>query len=673
MALFGYNLDNLSLMSLTLSVGFVVDDAIVMLENIIRHIEAGEEAYEASLKGSREIAFTILSMTISLAAVFIPIVFMGGIVGRLLHEFAVTIILAIVFSGIISITLTPMLCSRILKSEQGEAHNAFYRWSERTFDRMHAGYERSLRWSLNHRPVIFGMFLLSLAAAAGLFMILPQDFLPADDTGALRAQTEAANGTSFDQMVRYQQRAAAIINADPNVAGAMSAVGGGPGAAGTNTGFMFIHLKERADRQHSFFGLFSYSADDVLKELNAKLSAIPGINIFIQNPPVFRVGGNNSKLPYQYTLQDLDLNELQDVSNRLTAAMANDPTFGGQVTSDLNLSTPAVMVNIDRDRAATLGITAVQIENALGAAYGGEQVSSIYASSDQYQVILELLPQYQQDESALSRLYVAAQNGTLVPLNAIAHIGRGTMPLSINHLGQIPSVTISYNLAPGKALSDANTAIARLSRQVGIPATVQTSAQGTAAAFADSMSSMGLLLLIAIVTVYIILGILYESFIHPLTILSGLPSAAVGALLTLWVFGMPLTLYAFVGMMMLIGIVKKNAIMMIDFALHRQRDEGATPAVAIFDAAMIRFRPIMMTTMAAMMGTLPLAIGLGAGADSRRPLGVCVAGGLLLSQLLTLYITPVLYIYLDNLGDRIGHFRWRDLFGSGRPRGAPAE
>jgi len=663
MALFGYNLDNLSLMSLTLSVGFVVDDAIVMLENIIRHIERGEGAYDASFRGSREIGFTILSMTVSLAAVFIPIVFMGGIIGRLLHEFAVTIILAIAFSGIVSITLTPMLCSRILRSEEGQAHNAFYRWSEGTFDHMHSTYERSLKWSLAHRPTIFVLFLASLVAAAGLFMILPQDFLPADDTNAIRGTTEAANGTSFDQMVRYQKEVAAIINADPNVIGAMSAASSGP-TQGINQGFVFIHLKNRSER--------SLNADEVVRELNRKLAAIPGVNTFLQNPPVFNVGGRYAKLPYQYTLQDLDLNELQDVANRLTTAMANDPTFAGQVTNDLNLSTPAVTVNIDRDRAAALGISAMQIENALGAAYGGQQVSSIYAPSDQYQVILELLPQYQADASALSRLYVAAANGTLVPLNAIAHIGNGTMPLSINHQGQIPSVTISFNVAEGKALSDATSAITRLSREVHVPATVQTTFQGTAQAFQSSTQNMGLLLLIAIITVYIILGILYESFIHPLTILSGLPSAAAGALLTLWITGIPLSLYAFVGMMMLIGIVKKNAIMMIDFALNRQRAEGATPEVAIFDAAMIRFRPIMMTTMAAMMGTMPIAIGLGAGSDARRPLGLCVAGGLLLSQLLTLYITPVLYIYLDNLGTRIGSFRLRRAT-PGRMRGAPAE
>jgi hydrophobe/amphiphile efflux-1 (HAE1) family protein len=664
MALFGYNLDNLSLMSLTLSVGFVVDDAIVMLENIIRHIERGENPHDASFRGSREIGFTILSMTVSLAAVFIPIVFMGGIIGRLLHEFAVTIILAIAFSGIVSITLTPMLCSRLLRSEEGVAHNAFYRWSERTFNRMHSTYERSLKWSLTHRPTIFVLFLASLVAAIGLFMILPQDFLPADDTSAIRGSTEAANGTSFDQMVRYQKQVAQIINDDPNVIGAMSAVGSGGPTTGTNSGFVFIHLKNRSER--------SLNADEVVRELNRKLAAIPGVNAFLQNPPVFNIGGRYAKLPYQYTLQDLDLNELQDVSNRMTAAMANDPTFAGQVTSDLNLSTPAVNVNIDRDRAAALGINAMQIENALGAAYGGEQVSSIYAPSDQYQVILELLPQYQADASALSRLYVAAAGGTLVPLNAIAHIGNGTMPLSINHQGQIPSVTISFNVSQGRALSDATAAIARLSREVRIPATVQTSFQGTAQAFQSSTQNMGLLLLIALITVYIILGILYESFIHPLTILSGLPSAAAGALLTLWVTGVPLSLYAFVGMMMLIGIVKKNAIMMIDFALHRQRDEGATPEVAIFDAAMIRFRPIMMTTMAAMMGTMPIAIGLGAGSDARRPLGLCVAGGLLLSQLLTLYITPVLYIYLDNLGTRIGGFRLRRAVPGGM-RGAPAE
>ncbi|HEY4940556.1 MAG TPA: efflux RND transporter permease subunit [Rhizomicrobium sp.] len=660
MALFGYNLDNLSLMSLTLSVGFVVDDAIVMLENIIRHIEEGDTPMAAALKGSREIGFTILSMTVSLAAVFIPIVFMGGIIGRLLHEFAVVIILAITFSGLVSITLTPMLCSRMLKAEEGQAHNAFYRWSERTFDNVQGFYERTLRWSLEHRPVILGMFFLSLVAAVGLFMVLPQDFLPNDDTNLVRGATEAANGTSFDQMVRLQQQAADIINADPNVAGVMSAVGAGGTTTGTNSGFLVIHLKEHGDR--------ALGIDRVIPELGRKLSQIPGINVFLQNPPVFRIGGQNTKLPYQYTLQDLDLNELQDTSVRLAAVMANDPTFAG-VTSDLNLSTPAVNVAIDRDRAASLGVTPQQIETALGSAYGGQQVSSIYAASDQYQVILELLPEYQQDQAALSRLYVTGANGTLVPLNAVTHVGAGTMPLSINHLGQIPSVTISFDVAPGKALSDAVSAINRLSQQVGMPATVQTSFQGTAQAFQSSTQNMGLLLLIAVITVYIILGILYESFIHPLTILSGLPSAAVGALLVLLIFGVPLSLYAFVGMMMLIGIVKKNAIMMIDFALHRQRDEGATPAVAIFDAAMIRFRPIMMTTMAAMMGTMPIAIGLGSGSDARRPLGLCVAGGLLLSQLLTLYITPVLYIYLDRIEQRIGGFSLRRA----APRGAPAE
>jgi HAE1 family hydrophobic/amphiphilic exporter-1 len=659
MSLLGYNLDNLSLMSLTLSVGFVVDDAIVMLENIIRHIEQGEKPWEAAMRGSREIGFTILSMTISLAAVFIPIVFMGGLVGRLLHEFAVTIILAIVISGIVSVTLTPMLCSRILKSEEGQAHNVFYRWSEWAFDSIAGSYERTLRWSLNHRPVIFGLFIASLVVAVSLFMVMKQDFLPSDDTNLLRARTEAANGTSFDQMVIYQKQAAAIINADPNVEGAMSAVGSGPGGNGTNVGFVVIHLKNASQR--------SLGADDVARELTRKLSKIPGLNVFIQNPPVIRIGGNDSKLPYQYTLQGLDLQQLQDVSVRLQAAMANDPTFNG-VTSDLNLSTPALNVNIDRDKAAALGITPMKIETALGSAFGGQQVSQIYAASDQYQVILELLPQYQSDPSALSRLYVSSNDGTLVPLGSLSRSTPSTMPLSINHLGQVPSVTISYDIAKGRALSDAQTAIARLSKELGVPATIQTSYQGTAQAFQSSTQNMGMLLLIAIITVYIILGILYESFIHPLTILSGLPSAAVGALLTLLIIGIPLSLYAFVGMMMLIGIVKKNAIMMIDFALHRQRDEGADPATAIFDAAMIRFRPIMMTTMAAMMGTLPIAIGLGAGADSRRPLGLCVAGGLLLSQLLTLYITPVLYIYLDQLGDRIARIRWRSA-----PSAQPAE
>jgi HAE1 family hydrophobic/amphiphilic exporter-1 len=668
MAYLGYSLDNLSLLALTLSVGFVVDDAIVMLENIVRHVEEGEEPMDAALKGAREIGFTILSMTASLMAVFIPLIFMGGIIGRLLHEFAVTIVLAIAFSGVVSVTLTPMLCARLLQAEHNKKHNRFYELSENTFNSVQGAYERSLRWSLKHKFVIFLVFVGSILATVGTFMLVPQDFLPSSDQGQVFGLTEAANGTSFDQMVRYQQQAAAIVSQDPNIDGFMSAVGSGGSSSGVNSGRIFASLKPLSER--------SVSAQDEARILQKKLSNIPGINIFMQVPPMIRIGGRLTKSQYQYTLQDLDMNELQDASTKLMNALATAPGFT-EVTTDLQLSTPALNVTIDRDRASALGVTPAAIETALSSAFGGEEISQIYGSSDTYQVILELLPQYQADPSALSRLYVTAQDGTLVPLTSVTKITNGTMPLSINHQGQLPSVTLSFDLAPGYALSDAVSTINSVQKQIDLPQTVQASFQGAAQAYQSSTGGTAVLLFAALVVVYIVLGILYESFIHPLTILSGLPSAAVGALITLliahWLFlahifatDTTLSLYAFVGMIMLIGIVKKNAIMMIDFALARERGENVPPETAIFEAAIIRFRPIMMTTMAALMGTLPIAIGFGAGGESRRPLGLAVVGGLVLSQLLTLYITPVLYVYLDNLGHRFGK-------GSARIAHAPAE
>ncbi len=648
MSVMGFSLDNLSLMALTLSVGFVVDDAIVMLENIVRHIEHGEKPYEAAMKGSVEIGFTILSMTVSLAAVFIPIVFMGGIVGRLLHEFAVTIIIAILFSGVISVTLTPMLCARILKSEEGQSRNFFYRWSEDGFNAMAGAYQRTLAWSLAHRPVILGVFVASIVASIALFAVMPQDFLPADDGGRLTGQIQAQNGTSSPQMQRYLEEVTRVINNDPNVEGVFAQIQGGNGTAGSNGAFMpIIVLKPRAERK--------LSADEIIRELRPKLNRFPGVNVFLTNPPTIRIGGRGSRSQYQYTMQDLDLTELQVVSDRLMNQMRSMPDFV-DVNSDLDAVMPAVQVKINRDRAAALGVNPQQIETALSEAFSGQQVSQINTSANQYVVILELLPEFQASPASLQRLYITSNTGQLVPLSAVTTMEAGTQPLSVNHSGQVPAVTLSFDLPPGKALSDAVTAIREASEAAGIPDSVTASFQGTAAAFQSSTQNMSTLLFIAMIVVYIILGILYESFIHPLTILSGLPSAALGALLTLYIFGVPLTLYAFVGMIMLIGIVKKNAIMMIDFALERQRANGIAPEQAIYEAAITRFRPIMMTTMAAMMGTLPIALGLGTGAESRRPLGLCVAGGLLLSQLLTLYITPVIYTYLDRLGDRFRIF-----------------
>jgi HAE1 family hydrophobic/amphiphilic exporter-1 len=653
MYLLGYSLDNLSLMALILCVGFVVDDAIVMLENIVRHMEAGEEAHAAALIGSREIGFTILSMTLSLAAVFIPVLFMGGIVGRLFHEFAVTVTSAILVSGFVSLTLTPMLCSRFLRPPAEAHHGRLYALTERFFKGMLGTYRWTLERCLEHRPAVMVVSALLLVMTIVLFWVAPYGFIPSEDTGQIIGFTEAAQDISFDSMVRHQQQVAAIVRQDPNIESFMSSVGSGGVSDTGNTGRLGLMLKPRSQRK--------LSADQIIQALRPKLASVPGIRVFLQNPPLIRVGGQMTKSLYQYTLQGADTRELYEVARNLQAKIAALPVLQ-DVTSDLQITSPKVHVEIDRDKASSLGITAGQIENALYDAYGNRQVSTIYTPANQYWVILELGSLYQEDPDALSLLYIRSSKGQLVPLNAVAKLTPGIGPLTVNHLGQLPSVTISFDLKPGASLGDAVAQIERIGRAT-LPATISGTFQGSAQAFQSSVRGMGLLLFMAVLVIYIVLGILYESFIHPLTILSGLPSAGVGALVTLLLFRHDLNIYAFVGIIMLVGIVKKNAIMMIDFALQAE-GRGKSPAEAIYEGCLLRFRPIMMTTMAALMATLPIALGAGQGAESRRPLGLAVVGGLLVSQLLTLYITPVTYIYLDSFARWLRKWRWRPFSAS---------
>jgi HAE1 family hydrophobic/amphiphilic exporter-1 len=637
-----FSIDNLSLMALTLAVGFVVDDAIVMLENIVRHIEMGEAPMDAALRGAEEVGFTILSMTLSLAAVFIPLIFMAGVIGRLFREFAVTISVAILVSGFVSLTLTPMLCARFLKPQKHEQHGRLYNAFEHLFDRLLHRYERSLAWAMDRRPLTLVFSVLILLATGFMFVRIPKGLFPSDDTGLLSVSTQAAQGTSYVEMVRLQKQANALVARDTFVAAYMSSVGRGSG------GDMNIVLKPAGERP---------AADQMVQELTRRLSRIPGLNVFVQNPPSIRIGGRGSRTAYQYTLQGNDVTTLYAGAQKLEAAMRTLPLIT-DVNSDLENKNPVVNVHIMRERAAMLGVTPLAIQRALANSFSEQQASTIYSATDEYWVILQIRPEDQADVSALAKIYVTSSSGRVVPLADIATFERGVGPQSIAHSGQLASVTISFNLPPN---GDLGAAVARVNdlAQRTLPATITGSFSGTAQAFQDSQKGLGVLLLITVFIIYIILGILYESFVHPVTILTGLPFAAFGALLALTLTGQQLDVYGYVGVIMLIGIVKKNAIMMIDFAVERERAEHISPEKAIVEAASVRFRPIMMTTVAAIAGTLPIAIGFGPSAASRRPLGIAVVGGLAFSQIVTLYVTPVFYTYLDDLQSWLGRMSSR--------------